>query len=106
MSMHTIQKVPHVHGKSLESGREFIDSMGWFVCRCERFWIRQYLPGFPALETRDSGEVWKEPISSSSSSCENGPRYLPLSNLDCIMSLKMSAKMSANISVDCLLSGV
>jgi hypothetical protein len=58
--------------------------------------MRWYLPGFPDLGTRDKGEDWKCPISSSSSVHEKGPMYLPLLN-----------SVSINkVSIDTLLRGV
>ena len=102
MRVQTVRKVPHVQGKSSEFRYEFIDGTGWFVWGCDRFWMRRNFPGFPAFGTSDRGDDWKGPISRLSSSCENGPRYLPLSNSDCIISLKASSR----ISVESLLGGV
>lgn len=82
INVQTVRNVPQVQGKSFKLRSEFIDGVGEFVCRCERFCTRQYFPGFPAFGTRDRGEDWKGPISCLSSSCEKGPRYLPLRNSD------------------------
>ena len=102
ISMHIDRKVPQVQGKSSEFSWELIEGMGRLVWGYERFWMRRYLPGFPALGTSERGEDWNGLISIPSSSCENGPMYLPLLNAVCII----SQKMSDNSSVDCLLRGV
>ena len=79
-----------------------MEGVGQFEWGCERFCIRRYFLGFPALGTSDSGEDWKGPISHLSSSCEKGPKYLSLLNSDWIILLKWSF----NATVDSLLSGV
>ena len=77
----TVVKVPHVHGKLLLSMRELMDvtsadgSCGW-----EKLWTAWYLPGFDVFTTRDSGEVWNGPSTSSNWARENGPMYRPAAN--------------------------
>ena len=101
MSVHIVLNVPQVQGKSSEFRCALMDGVGRFVCGCERFWIRRNLPGFPDLGTSESGEDWNGPISLSSSSFVKGPRYRPLSNSTCIISLKTFF----NVSVEFLLGG-
>ena len=39
----------------------------------EKLWTAQNLPGLPGLGIRESGDVWKGPISHSTSAREKGP---------------------------------
>ena len=73
MSKVTVEKVPQVHGKSLQLMCELIDvASEEGTCRWEKLCTTQYMPGFDVLGTRDRGEVWKGPSTHSSWLCVNG----------------------------------
>ena len=76
---HTVENIPQVQGKSCESMAELIEGIRFWpdVWGCEKLWTAQNFPGLPGLGTRERGEDWKGPMRVSSSSCENGPMYLP-----------------------------
>ena len=82
MMRDTVEKVPHVQGKSCRLIAELIDETGfvddWHGW--EKSCTPQNLPGFPGLGTRERGDDWKGPMIDSRSACKKGPRYLPLWN--------------------------
>jgi hypothetical protein len=71
MRRQMVEKVPQVHGYKFESIEELIEEIpkdGFGLRGKERFWMSLYLPGLPGFGTMERGEVWKGPMSSSTSS--------------------------------------
>ena len=91
MVKQTVEKVPHVQGKRLESMVELIeDIVDKGECKWEKLCTAQYLPRLPGLGTKESGEDWKGLMSSCTSDLDKGPRYCWEKNSRSVMCLYSS----------------
>jgi len=103
MMSDTVEKVPHVQGKSCGLIAELIDETG-FVDDWggwEKSYTLRNLPGFSSFGTRERGDDWKGPMIDSRSARKKGPRYLRLWN-----SLSTISSFSAgNLLIEGLLAG-
>ena len=91
MVKQTIEKVPHVQGKRLESMVELIeDIVDKGECGWEKLCTAWYLPSLPGLGTKESSEDWRGLMSSFTSDLDKGPRYCWEENSWLIMHLYSS----------------